>query len=241
MPSLEAAQTNFIATINNGPDTLDQSLFDGPIERVLLGLKAHANTVNHARLVALEDSFPLTRKAMGETGFNALCREFVETSQARQCDLNDIGRFFPDFLKTQQAETPLCELSAIEWAWLESYHAADATPLGLTDIGGVAGTDLVALKVCLHPASRLIGQNAPLAKPLAHLGEGKPAAILIVRPDAEVRLVALDALTAATAEKCLHPTTIGNLLQLASEQGDEADPIGPVMTLIGAGALVSME
>jgi hypothetical protein len=241
MPSLEAAQTNFIATINEGPDVLDQSLFDGPVERVLLGLKAHANTINHARLVALEDSFPLGREAMGDAKFNALSRAFIETSQAKSCDLNDIGRSFAEFLKVEQAENAICDLAAIEWAWLESYHAADAMPLTLGDIGMIDGAALLALEVRLHPATRLVQLNAPLAAPLGHLAEGKPAAILIIRPEAEVRLLALDAITAATAEKCTSPTTIGNLLSTASEQGDEADPIGPVMTLIGAGALVSME
>ena len=66
MFSLEAAQANFIATINHGPAALDHTLFDGPLERVLLGLKAHANTISHARLVALEESFPLTRQALGD-------------------------------------------------------------------------------------------------------------------------------------------------------------------------------
>ena len=65
MLSLKAAQANFIATINDGPDALDHSLFDGPIDRVMLGLKAHANTISHARLVALEETFPLTRQALG--------------------------------------------------------------------------------------------------------------------------------------------------------------------------------
>ena len=32
MLSLKVAQANFIATINDGPDALDPSLFDGPID-----------------------------------------------------------------------------------------------------------------------------------------------------------------------------------------------------------------
>jgi hypothetical protein len=241
MPTLETAQANFIATINQGPDALDPALFAGPAERVLLGLKAHANTINHARLVALEDSFPLTRKAMGDAAFNALSREFVETPQARQCDLNDIGRCFSGFLRIACAEIATCDLAAVEWAWLEVYHAAEATPLALGDIATLGEADLLALPVCLHPAARLVPLTAPLAEPIAHLAEDEAAAILIIRPEAEVRLLAIDAITILTAEKCTHPTTIGNLLTLASEQHDEADPTGPVMTLIGAGALMSME
>ncbi len=72
MLSLSDAQGNFIDTINEGPDRLDALLFAGSTDRVLLGLKAHANTINHARLVALEETFPLTRQEIGEAPFNLL-------------------------------------------------------------------------------------------------------------------------------------------------------------------------
>ncbi|HMS22082.1 MAG TPA: DNA-binding domain-containing protein [Sphingorhabdus sp.] len=97
MPSLSDAQRNFIATLNEGPDTLDPALFAGAPERVLLGLKAHANTISHARLVALEESFPLTRGEMGEERFNTLSREYVETAPAKASDLAHIGRHFAPF------------------------------------------------------------------------------------------------------------------------------------------------
>lgn len=239
MPSLAAAQENFIATINDGPAVLDQSLFSGPIERVLLGLKAHANTISHARLVALEDSFPLTREAMGDAAFNALSRAFVETPQAQRSDLNDIGRSFPKFVEEQRVEAALCDLAAVEWAWLESYHAAEAAPLTLANIAALSEADLLSLNVRLHPAARLLPLRAALAPPLAHLAADHPAAMLVIRPESEVRLLALDAVTAGIAEKCTDITTIGNLLIHASEQRSEADPTGPVLTLIGAGAIIS--
>lgn len=243
MPSLFDAQRNFIATINEGPEALDPALFSGAPERVILGLKAHANTISHARLVALEESFPLTRSEIGEARFNSLCRDYVETAEAKASDIALIGRHFPAFLEHAQTEWALCDLSAIEWAWLESYHASDRAALHLAKIGTLAEPDLLALQICLHPAAHILRLRAPLAASLTHLIEVEPAtsSILVVRPDAEVRLRAIDLSTAYIAEKCLHPTTIGNLLTLASEQGDEADPIGPVLTLIGAGALIEME
>jgi hypothetical protein len=62
-----------------------------------------------------------------------------------------------------------------------------------------------------------------------------------VRPDANVRLLALDAVTLQITALAEKTTTIGNLLACVSEQVSVADPIGPVLTLIGAGALVVME
>lgn len=243
MPSLSDAQRNFIATLNEGPDTLDPALFTGNPERILLGLKAHANTISHARLIAMEESFPLTRAEMGNEQFNALCRDYVETAEAKACDIAVIGRHFPAFLETIGTDLALCDLAAIEWAWLQSYHAPDRNALNLARISTVSEPDLTGMEVLLHPAVRVHSLRAHLAAPLAHLGDAQiaPSTMLVTRPEAEVRLLAIDLRTSQLLEKCLQPISIGNLLALASEQGDETDPIGPVLTLIGAGALVEME
>jgi hypothetical protein len=161
MLSLEAAQANFIDTINDGPDALDHTLFDGPIDRVMLGLKAHANTISHARLVALEETFPLTRQALGEEQFNQLSRAYAETPEARTCDANTIGKAFPNFLQMTPAGQPIIELACIEWAWLESYHAAEAVPLAIEDLATLSEAALLEQLVNWHPATRLIPISGP--------------------------------------------------------------------------------
>lgn len=242
MPSLASTQANFIATINQGPDALDQTLFAGPIDRVLLGLKAHANTISHARLVALEESFPLTRQEMGDAAFNARSRDYVETDEAKASNIAAIGQAFAAFLKLCGIENALVDLAAIEWAWLESYHAAEAEPLSLEAIGAIGEIALLDLQVSAHPAMCLVALASLLSPALSDVApEGQPHAILIVRPEAEVRLVALDAATTALAEKCKSAVTIGNLLGFATEQAGMTDPSGPVLALIGAGALIAME
>jgi hypothetical protein len=233
--SLDDAQTNFIETINNGPDRLDPCLFAGPPDRVLLGLKAHANTISHARIVALEETFPLTRQHLGDRMFNALAREFIETDIARASDINNIGHTFPEML-TDPVTT---ELARIEWAWLESYHAADAVPLTLADLGGLEEADLLALQVVPHPSTRFLQITSPLASALNDLAGTCPAAILCIRPSAEVRIVPLEPAEAAVSRAASEENaTMGNLLAAAIEQSGDADPLGPVMMLIGAGALV---
>ena len=232
---LADAQGNFIDTINEGPDRLDPALFAGPPDRVLLGLKAHANTISHARIVVLEETFPLTRQHLGEAAFNALARDFVETDVARACDANRIGLGFPETLKDPAAS----ELAKIEWAWLESYHAAEAAAITLGDLAALDEATLLSLRVAIHPAARLVFFTHPIAAALAELAGQQPATILIVRPDAEVRLIPLNqtetAIFRAATEK---HATLGNLLSASIEQAHEADPLGPVIMLIGAGALV---
>jgi hypothetical protein len=235
MPLLEAVQANFIATINKGPDALDPALFAGPIDRVLLGLKAHANTINHARLVALEQTFPLTRRHIGEEGFSQLSRLFVETDAAKACDNNAIGSAFKYFIETQPLAADAQELIQIEWAWLESYHAAEADALTLDEIAGLSQEALLNMAVQWHPATRLIAVTTELSHQLTDLTT--QAAILIVRPNSQVQLLSLDQLTVNVALAAEKITSVGNLLALATEQQDMTDPASLLLTLINAGAL----
>jgi hypothetical protein len=239
MLRLEQAQANFIATINEGPDALDPALFTGPVDRVLLGLKAHANTISHARLVALEETFPLTRQEMGEAQFNLLSRDYVEAVVVRRACSNEIGRYFPDFLQVRAVNTAIIELAAIEWAWLESYHAADAAALSTSELAGLDEDVVVALPVAAHPSLRLVAVTAPLASALGELAGEQPAAIAAIRPNAEVRLLPLDALENVLALQLTEKNcTLGNLIALSLEQTGEQAPLEPILHLIGAGALV---
>src|SRR3546814_14023377 len=76
-------------------------------------------------LVALEETFPRTRDYLGEEEFNRLSRCFVEEGGAQRRSLSDIGAGFADWLADPRA----ADLARVEWAWLESYHAADAPAL----------------------------------------------------------------------------------------------------------------
>lgn len=242
MRTLKQVQSHIIDVINNGPDTLDNNLFYGSIDRVLLGLKAHANTINHARLLSMEASFPRCMAQMGSAEFNQIARAYVETAAARRLDNNRIGAGFAAFLQSQHVAMEWIDLARIEWAWLQSYHSIDGEALSLTHLADLAQAELLAKRVAWHSATASIHLSGAIPAGLTELNDATDTvALLIVRPETEVRLLPLNDRTAQIARAAEKPTTIGNLLALASEQGDETDAIAPVLTLIGAGALVAME
>jgi hypothetical protein len=235
MHSLADAQANFIDTINEGPALLDPELFAGPTDRILLGLKAHANTISHARLVALEETFPLTRQHMGDVAFNALARDYIETAFAKASNPNRIGMKFPQFLRDPET----AELAKIEWAWLESYHAAEAVPLVLGDLSALDETELLALPIMPHPSARLVPISVPIVSVVDELAGKLPDGVLCIRPDAAVRLVTLDQVKVSLFHAATQKNaTLGNLLSIAIEQVGEQAPLEPILTLIGAGALI---
>lgn len=253
MPLFEATQATLIATLNTGPDALDPALFAGPPERVLLGLKAHANTISHARLVALEASFPLTRKTLGDAAFNALSRLYVETAPAQALDSNRIGRQFATYLRSTDMEPSICELALIEWAYLKSYHAPEAEALCLADLSALSESGLLETTIALHPSAQVIILSAPLHPALRDVAESQKyshlesipvteatSALLLVRPQAEVLLHPItllqQALLTAAEQKNV---TLGNVLAITIEQGNEAAPLDAVSHLIDVGALIT--
>lgn len=123
---LEREQAAIAATLLHGPDHLPAGLFAGDDNAVLRGLRVHANTVSHARLVALEETFPRTREHLGEAEFNRLSRAFVEGGGAERLALPDIGRDFAGWLGDPLA----ADLARVEWAArkLQRRRRAAASP-----------------------------------------------------------------------------------------------------------------
>ncbi len=238
LSNLSEQQDNFIDTINDGPDLLDPRLFSGPIDRIMLGLKAHANTISHARLVALEETFPRTRHALGEDTFNALSRDYCDTAEARACDNNNIGANFADYISGILADASTGDLARIEWTWLASYHAIEAEPLTLLELSTIPESALLSVSVDRHPAAMIVMLNAPLSAELDEVQSNHSVtALLITRPKNEVQLVPLSALDAAIFAFTQNSTNIGNLLSQTIEQ-DSDEALGPILKLIGAGALM---
>jgi len=227
---LEREQAAIAATLLYGPDHLPAGLFAGDDNAVLRGLRVHANTISHARLVALEETFPRTRDYLGEAEFNRLSRAFVDSGGAERLALPEIGRDFAGWLGDPLA----ADLARIEWAWLESYNAAEAGALRLADLAGRDEVALLGLRVRLHPAARIVSlasDAAPLIDPAFAPGT---AALLVTRPDAEVRLFALHPADDIALDRAKEISTLGNLIASLAEM--HPDGGAAIAVLIDAGA-----
>ncbi len=232
---LERDQAAIAATLLHGPGHLPNTLFAGDDAAVLRGLRVHANTISHARLVALEDSFPRTRDHLGAAEFNRLSRAFVEGGGAEGRSLTDIGAAFADWL----ADPLAADLARIEWAWLAAYHAADAAALTLADLAGRDEAALLATPVRRHPAVRTVALSRAAAPLIDPAFAPDVAALLIARPEVDVRLFAVqpaDVAVIATAKEIL---PLGNLIARLAE--DHPDGGAAIAVLIDAGAFERCE
>lgn len=246
MHSLESTQNAVMQALDHGPAYLPDGLFAGCPERVLAGMQIHANTISHARLVAIEDTFPRTREMLGHGRFNVMSRFFLQEPCVTAASLADIGEAFPRFLHDAGESSGPVDLARFEWLWLQAYHAADAVPLALDVLTALAPEALLEHRLTRHPAA-----SAKSFLPLVHdfigaefSGFGDAEAILIARPWSDVLVSPASALMADVLEKAENSVTIGNLLAPIDEGADDAaahvDAIMHALAaLVAAGAIVS--
>ncbi len=240
---LDEGQALFLGTLQNGPAHCPDDLFSTSASRTINGLKAHANTISHARLVALEDTYPRTMQRLdrlfGAGYFNTVCRDFIERGAVRARAMMHIGADFGAYLAERSHDPASSDLVQIEYAWLESYHAADAEPLRIAHIAGLSEPALLALPLAVHPSVRRIMLHAPLAEELPELAHSTEAAIITVRPEADVlfhpwsreQAHIFAALQMADAKNA----DMGNLLAQAAEYVGE-DKVQPlVLSFLNAG------
>lgn len=223
-------QAAIAATLLRGPDHLPTGLFAGDRAAVLRGLRVHANTISHARLVALEDTFPRTRDYLGEGEFNRLSRAFLDGGGAQGRSLALIGESFSDWLVDPGA----ADLARVEWAWLESYHAPDAVALTLTDLVQLDEAALLAFRVRRHPATRVVTLAHAAALLVDPAFATDVGALMVVRPEAMVQLRAVGPADAAAIEMADEMTPLGNLIAHLAEEHPEGG--AAIAALIAAGA-----
>lgn len=232
MRSLELVQRSMMQAIVFGPGHVPAGLFRGGRVAALRGLPVHANTISHARLVALEETYPRTRSLLGESRFNRLSRSFVESNGIGALPLAAIGRQFPDWLQAMDQSHSAIGLARFEWAWLQSYHAAEAPAFGLSDLVALGEAEISDLALACHPASAIHELDGEALAALEQ--DFTERFLLITRPDAEVRVAAVSPVAARLHAAFELPSAVCNLLAEWGEPGGEQ----ALLALIAAGALI---
>lgn len=208
-------------TIEHGPAFCPKDLFAGPAPRILLGLKAHANTISHARHVAMEETYPRTRLDLGAERFHELATRHLADPQVRRRPLGDVGLNFPWLL-----DGAARDLARLEWAWLEAHGAPDCEPFDLSAVASLEPEIVARTQVARHPAARILLIGHPLRFDGRKVSE---PAVLITRPRNEVLVTGVGLDLVRLTESLNGAQSLGTLL--------EADPQATT-ELVANGALV---
>jgi len=169
MHNLHEFQQQFTAALQGAP----AGPLTGPLAEALVAdgitvdrrLDVYRNNVFHSLTEAMADAFPVVKRLVGDDFFAAMARVFLQDHLPARGTLIGFGAGFDRFLtafEPAQALAYLPDVAALELAWLEAYHSADADPIGADALGGVAPADMAALRLNVHPSARLLSSDYPI-------------------------------------------------------------------------------
>ncbi|MBB5752976.1 DNA-binding domain-containing protein [Prosthecomicrobium pneumaticum] len=195
-----------------------------------LRLAVYRNNVRVGLARALAARFPVTARLVGDAFFRLMADAYVDDRRPASPLLAAYGDDFPDHVAGFPAAAGLAYLAdtaRLEAAVSRAYHAADAAPLGLADLAGLAGPELGLARLTPHPAAFLIRSAHPVGsiwrthqKETVTAPDWRPETVLVVRPDLDVGVHLLPAADAGFAAALLDGTPLGS----AAEAALAADP-----------------
>jgi hypothetical protein len=198
--TLQTMRSSLLRQDNAAEELVADSAFE-PTHR----LQLYRNNLVISLTEALAAIYPVVQRLVGEDFFKVACREFIPMHPPRQAPLHQFGNVFPEFIRAFKPASSLpylADVAALEWAWHEAYHAADAGEFDTTALQQVSQTQYSDLRFALHPALRLVRSTYPLHRiwqvnqetfngdQSVDLDEGS-VCILVTRPHLEVIVQAI--------------------------------------------------
>jgi hypothetical protein len=205
MLSLAGLQRDFLAAVVTGDDTRAGALLRPGGIAAARRIGIYRNNARSNWRGALQAVYPVVLALVGEPFFNEAADRLAEAQPSRSGDLHRFGGGFAEFLSTYPHASELAylpDVARLEWAWHESFHAAEHGMLELEKLARVAPESYGSLCFRLHPSARLVRSGFPVfsiwqANQEGFTGDGRidPAAggeqVLAFRGDLDTRLFAL--------------------------------------------------
>ena len=202
MPSLRELQRHFGAALFESAADAIMPWICGDGLDVESRIRIYRNNLQQGFLKALALEFPVIQRLVGQDYFQQLALEFQANHPSRSGNLHHIGQPFPQFLDGLLRETRyayLSDVAALEWAYLVTMEAPEATRLDPSVLLRFSSDTFTELRFSLHPACRLVRSVYPVLRiwqlnqseaadtEIVDLGSG-PEQILLRRGAEEVEL-----------------------------------------------------
>ena len=174
------------------------SVLAGDIKNNDIGFAVYRNNVRSSLSRALGEKFPALKSLVGDEFFRFLAHEFYHTHPPSSPLISEYGAAMPEFLEDFEASQDypyLADIARLEIAWLEAYHAPDATPMQAAEVIAAADGEFENLAIRLHPSLRALSSPHPIAsiwrRCQSETGQEKISLagkeyVLIARPQREV-------------------------------------------------------
>lgn len=222
-----------------------------PEEQQLKRFNIYRNNVISTVIDALRDTFPVVRSLVGDEFFSAIARAYFDLNPMKSPLLFRYGDTFGDFLDefppVQKSVPYLGDVSRLEYARLQAYHAADAEPLEVAALGTVPSELMADIRLEAHPSVALVRSNFPIVSIWGasndHIDHedvdlDRREDALIKRPQFSVDTVLLPKDGACFLSELLSGRTLGEATIAASAEYEEFDLTTHLTGLFSAGTFV---
>jgi hypothetical protein len=165
MLALPEMQNAFAAELlGERRNELRDSIRSGPFSATEV-LRVYRNNFFITLTEALADIYPVIKRLVGEEFFSHTASQYIRRHPSRAGNLHEFGCHLAEFLSgfPPVRELPyLPDVARLEWAWHESYHAADAPDRLQQELAQVPTEAYAGLRFRLHPTLRLLASDFPV-------------------------------------------------------------------------------
>ncbi|HAS3630053.1 HvfC/BufC N-terminal domain-containing protein [Vibrio cholerae] len=167
----------------------------------------YRNNVIVSLIDALADSYPVVQALVGEEFFQAMAREFIKGHPPSTPVLVWYGSEFSTFISSfpPASGVPyLADVARLEWMRIESWHAADASPISHETLATWLSdeTELEQTRIVLHPSLHTFNSQYPVASlwsahqderiDLSTIDISASEAVVLVRHNLSVEITCLE-------------------------------------------------
>ena len=246
-------QTGFSNAVRNPDISMPTGLVgpDGlPSEK---RFSVYRNNVMASLIDAMGANFPAIKRLVGDDFFASLAREFIIENPPEQPMLFVYGNRFPEFLEQfppVESFPYLADVARVEFAWLQSYHAADVSALDAAELGSVPPEEVGSATFKLHPGAWIFRSIWPAATLMDRNRDGADCSdidlgigedILITRPVLDVQTRILP----NGGYEFLNALALGETLEAAAGNAmaivDEFDFPGQITGMLECGVFCEIE
>jgi hypothetical protein len=183
---------------------------------------------------AIRENAPALAAALGEEAFHHLCVDYLLAHPSEHWSLREVGRRLERYLRSSPSATSTpwaADLAAFEWAFLEAFDAADATPIVQAALAAVEPEAWADLRLRLSPSLRILDLEFAVAETWRPAIHGEPfelpirraASVRLWRREHRVHHREIDRVERVGLEAILAGEAFGVVCErVADEVGDEA-------------------
>lgn len=163
---LHELQREFISGIYKNDLTILNKIDDSKCPAQTL-LTIYQDSVQGGLLNALTETFPVTKKLLGEDFFNAMSMNYINVTPSTSMDINDYGETFSDFVQSFEPAKELVylpDVMRLEWAWHTAYQANNVNYDDLTRLISLPLEMMQNLQLILNPTASLLYSKYPIQR-----------------------------------------------------------------------------